>query len=496
VIRRLVLSVLVTVVVLLLAAAGALYWFLSGDAIRQALEAQATSWLGEPVHIGTARAQLFPRIGIDLTGVRIGEPARLEFAVVTVSTPVRPLLSRRIEGAEITIARSRVDMPLPFAIPSFDGGDTSRRAGGGLRLVSVRSIALRDVVLASRGRTITVNADSSLAGSQLTLQRFTASSGRTDLEASGVVTLEPRVDARLQAHATRLDLDDLVALANSFTPAAPASSGTRLPVRISAHLSAATATIAGVQAQDVAADLALDGDRVTLSPLSFRLFGGRFDGAINAALGSGLSASVRARVAGIDAAQLAAFGGVPQAITGTLAGNGTFSGTGRDFAGVLRAARGSGALAIVSGTVQHLDLVRTVILFFGRPQPGAAPGSDRFDRLDARFSLARQVLSADALSLHSADADIAGQGTLNIATKELDGGFTLSLSEALSQQAGTDLFKYAHEGNRIVLPAKLGGTAGSPRLTIDAAAAVQRGLTNELRRRLGDIFDRLKSGQP
>src|SRR3569832_1142205 len=103
------------IIVLVAGAAGFLYWFLSGDGIRRALEQQATAWLGLLVHIASARAQLYPRAGIQLTDVRLGEPARVTLQNVAISAPLRPLLSRRIEDAELTLAKSRIDLPLPFA---------------------------------------------------------------------------------------------------------------------------------------------------------------------------------------------------------------------------------------------------------------------------------------------------------------------------------------------------------------------------------------------
>jgi hypothetical protein len=229
---------------------------------------------------------------------------------------------------------------------------------------------------------------------------------------------------------------------------------------------------------------------VALSPLSFETFGGRYDGSVNARLGRTITAAVRATLRDLDVAQLAEFGDAAGAMTGRLSATASFNGAGTDFAAVMRAARGSGTASVVNGKIQHLDLVRTVVLFFGTPDAGSAASSDRFDRIDARVNLAQQILRADALSLHSADADIVGQGTMDLRTERLDGAFNLSLSEELSKQAGSDLFRYAHEGNRIVLPARLGGRVGSPHLAIDAAAAVKRGLKNEIERRLGDIFGR------
>ena len=58
--------------------------------------------------------------------------------------------------------------------------------------------------------------------------------------------------------------------------------------------------------------------------------------------------------------------------------------------------------------------------------------------------------------MRSRDADIVGSGTLDMDSQALDGRLDLSLSEELSKQAGTDLVRFTREGNRVVLPARLG----------------------------------------
>ena len=106
------------------------------------------------------------------------------------------------------------------------------------------------------------------------------------------------------------------------------------------------------------------------------------------------------------------------------------------------------------------------------------------------------MIAASALSLHSQDLDLVGQGTLTIPTKALDGHMDMSLSEALSAQAGTDLARFTREDNRVVLPAVVGGTLDAPHVTIDAGAAVRRGLRNEVQRRLKDILGGLVPPPP
>jgi hypothetical protein len=501
VIRRLTLLALAVLTVLLAAAAATLYWFLSGDGVRVALERQATKWLGQPVTIGSADARILPRPGITLRDVRAGDPVRIMLANVQVSTGLKPLWSRRIEDAEITIADSRIDMPLPFILPApGDGTSEPSEANTGAQVVSIRAITLRNITIASRGRQIAVSVISSLSSAHLNLERFTAASGRTSLDASGLVQLSPRFDAQLLVNAAHVDVDDLVALADAFAPRTPrrgVESRGLLPGRIVAKISAETARASGVDVRQFATTLVAQGNRITLSPANFQLFDGQYRGALDVDSEVGaLRATVRAQISDLDVAQLAAFGGVPGTITGRLSGAGVFNGRGATIGDAIAAAAGEGTATIARGELKRLGLVRTVVLFFGRPAPDAGASADSFDRIDATFALLRQVVAASALSLHSPDLDLVGQGTLTIPTKALDGHFDLSLSEALSAQAGTDLARFTREGNRVLLPAVIGGTLDAPRVTIDAGAAVRRGLRNEVQRRLKDLLGTLVPAPP
>lgn len=489
--------VVVILCILAAAAAAFVYWFFSGDGVRLALERQATAWLGEPVRIESASAQLFPRIALQLGNVRVGDPVRVTLADVEVSTGLRALLSRRVEDAEIIVSDSRVDMPLPFSVPERSETAPAAEGAGGVSVVSIGEITLRNIRVASRGREIVVSAESALHGSRLDVSRFVARSGGTELEASGTVELSPALDAKLEATANTLDLDDLLALADAFTPPPKPRQGALVSGRIAAKVRAAKGRAAGVELTNVVGNLSAQGNRITLAPASFELFGGRYDGALDVNAGQTLAVSLTARITNLDVAQLAAFGGAAGTVSGRLSGNGRFTGRGADVAGVLAAATGTGSAAIADGTIQRLNLVRTVVLFFGRPGADApeSPG-DRFDRLTTTFALARQVIRADSFALHSPDVDVAGTGTLTIPTKALDGRAELLLSESLSARAGTDLVRYTREGNRVALPATIGGTLAAPRVMIDAGAAVKRGLRNEVERRLKGLFDRIKPPSP
>jgi hypothetical protein len=507
--RRIVGIVAASVAVLLLAAVAALYWLLSGDGVRSAIEQQAGAWLGQPVTIASARVSLWPRVAISMRQVGIGRPPRVRLAQVDLGASPLALLSRRVEDAEISIRDSRLDLPLHLPMP-IDGPGASAGAGpsgpgtttptqatpgaatGGFRVVSVSSIVLDNVTLSSQGRELTIGARSALVGSRVLIRELAAESGATSIRSTGTVTFEPSVNADLRIDANRLDVDELLALAGAFLPATTGTSAAGPSSRLQAVISAGTARAAGIDGRRFAATMTVVGSRVALSPLSFELFGGRYSGSIQADIDTHITATLQAKLEGIDVAQVAAFGNSRDTVSGTLSGVASVSGAGRDLSAILAKARGAGNVQVVDGSVRNLGLVRSIVLFFGRPAANAPPATDRYDRLDARFDLASGILRAGSFGLHSADLDAAGTGTLNLEAGTLNGRMNVTLSESLSQQAGTDLLRFTRDGSRVVLPVALGGTLSEPNVTIDVAAALQRGLRNEAERQLKGILDRFK----
>src|SRR5215469_14916641 len=80
---------------------------LGGDLVRSQIEQQLSSRLGQPVHIKSASADVFPRVAIDLHDFSIGQPAAVQAGRVRLVTGLRGLLSRRVEDAAIIIEDGR-----------------------------------------------------------------------------------------------------------------------------------------------------------------------------------------------------------------------------------------------------------------------------------------------------------------------------------------------------------------------------------------------------
>lgn len=492
--------VLAILLVLILVAAGAVYALLSSEQVRVTLEEQASAALGAPVRIGRADVTLFPRIGLTLVDVQIGAPAFLTLARVGLSSELLPLLSRRIEGAEVRLADTLLTLPLPagLPLPGMSGGAGAVSAAGasgsergtGVTLVSIHTLALDNVQVRSLGRTVTVSAEAGLEGDQLSVSRFAATSGRTTLAARGQVTLGQRMSATLDATATRLDLDDLLALIHAFGLDGGSGSGGNQPAAsLSLKLTSPAVRVAGLEASSLSAQVRTSGSQLVIDPLSLALFDGRVTGSVRLTMKQRVTGQVRVTVADLDAAKLAAWGGAADTISGRLNGTGSFAGSGQDLATLLATVNGSGQVAIVDGALPGLEFPREALLALGRPKEQAPPpNGGRFDRLAAPFTLGSGRVSSDALSLTSRDVIVEASGSLDLTHEALDVKGTATLSEALTALAGPALARVAGGGERIALPATVSGTLDAPKIRLDAGALLKRTLRNEVKR---GVLDRL-----
>ncbi len=447
-------TLLIGLIVLFAGALGA--WIavrqtLGSDMVRVALERQLADRLDQPVHIGSATASLFPRVAVDLHDVAIGQPPSVQVGRLQVVTGARGLFSRRIANAELIVTDSQVAWPLPFSlVPAAPA--TAPAAPPALTVTSVRRIVFRNVTLVTGLPPIVLDLDASLDGDRLTIGGLKARSGKTRLEASGVLTSLARLEGRLDVKG------DLA--------------------------------FAGYGVNALAATIAVAPDRLTLSPLAFRVSGGTFDGGLDVDIhGKVPRLQLNGRAAAIDVSELMKGTGSPGSITGRLGARVSASSFGSDAATLLRGARGTIAATIADGTLPHLDMVRPIVLAFGKPSGVPPPGSgSTFSTLGGTFALANGTLTTDSLSLVSRDFNLAGRGLLNIDTGAVNVHADAVLSRELTAQSGTDLRRYALVDGRVILPVAITGTLNHPAVFADLAAATRRALGNELRRRATDFL--------
>lgn len=459
--KRGLIAALVMLVLLIGGAYLAAQRLLASDLVRTQLEQQLTARLRQPVHIGSASAHVFPGLAVDLAEVTIGKPVALRLGRLRVFTGARALFADAIDIREVRV---------------IDG-----RPG-------------------AEGKALSFDLDASVLGDRLDVKALTLRGPTTTIEAKGALSSIARVEGVFDARSDLLDLSELVAMSGALASPAPAKNASPSPLHLSVRLGSTKVRFGAYEFRDLSTTIDLVASRATLDPLSLHLFGGSFRGRLEATT---TDTAPTLRLAGtitdLDVTDLLKLTGSSGGITGRLSGDVSLSGYGADGTALMRSARGTIAATIARGTLPHLDIIRTVVLAFGKPS-GPTPGGSgtSFDRLGGTFMLADGTLRSEHLSLRSHDLDADGRGTLTIDTGAVNARGDVVLSKDLTRQAGSDLRRYAQQDGRVIVPVTLQGTLDRPSLFIDVAAAAKRAVTNELQRRatdfIGGLFKKKKGG--
>jgi uncharacterized protein involved in outer membrane biogenesis len=495
---RILLWLVIASVVLVGVLAFAAWRLVTPERIRTSLEAQATQSLGESVAIGTLDVGWYPRVALRLGDVRIGAPVRLRTAQIDVSAGLRALLRRRIDDAELIVRSSRVEVPALLGIlerlaaaqaaepPAPDGSSF-------FTITGVRSIVLDNVTLVAGAHELLASARGMLAPDELTVRSLSAKARGTDLSASGSIRFSPLI-ATFRTNAATVDVDALMAFVQGALPASgttsAASTSPSMP-RTTLDITAKSGRLAGAAFSDLSTRVEMRGSTLTLAPIQAGLFGGRLEGRIERNAGPPARVQITGSLAGADVTHVLEWLGQPSGtVTGRLSADVQLMAEG-DVASA-SALRGTTRATLASGTVKGLSLVRNaVVSFAGRTQRGNTAGSDRYDRIAGLFMLDGGTIRCRDLALASPDLDLRGSGTIALPSGALDLDVQCLLSPQLSAEAGRDLYRYAHDGNRIVLPATVSGRLGSPSVSIDAGKTLQRAIKNRVQEEAGSILNRL-----
>ena len=472
---------------------------LGSGLVRTTLEGQLSQRLGQPVKIGAASVAVFPRVAVDLHDVTVGAPAGITLGRIRNVTGLRALLSRIVQDAEVILDDGELRLPLPFELFPPAAGPVAAPAGPALTIASIRNIALRRLTLLAGKQKWVLDADGMVEGDRLELSRFSAQSSVTRFHGSGAFTSLARTEGQFTVAADPLDLDELIAFGSAFARSAPApSAGPSGPaasssMRVTVALTATSGRFATHEFRDLTATIALAGGSMSLSPFKVSALGGRFDGHLQSDSGKLVPVlRLTGRIDDLDVVEVMKAAGSDGGITGRLGGTVGLSAAGTDSEALLRTARGSITAAITNGTMPRLDLVRPIVLAFGKPSGAPPEGSgSAFSRLGGTFALAAGVVGSEDLAMTSRDFDLTGRGRVELASGALSARGDVVLSTELSAQAGVDLRRYAQQDGRVVVPATIGGTLQRPTVALDTAAAMRRALGNEIQRRTRSLLDGL-----
>jgi uncharacterized protein involved in outer membrane biogenesis len=455
--------------------------------------------LGQPVTVGSIAATIYPRVTVNLGQVSIGEPARIHVQTMHMGTDFGALLSRRIEHARLELSGARVELPLPaFSIGSGSPSSSSSKAP--VEIVSIDAIVLSNVEIASGGRTLKGDVEVVPEGHGLTLKKVALVADKATIDITGRITDLAGPTGEVAIKAGALNLDQLLAFASQFAtgtgmsesvgpgaararPAGPnAGTAGAVPMNVAISLDADRATIGTLTLDKLAGKARITGDGLTLAPISFGVFHGRYDGSIVFTLGAVPGFTLNAALSGVDMAAATAFAGSPGTITGRISGKVSLAGRGTDPSLMAKAARGTARVDIVDGVIKNLGLIHSIVVATsGRADAADTGGGSRdepFTKLESTLTIANGSATTQDLRLESKDVLLAAAGSLRLDGSAIDLQGQVQLSDALSKQAGRDLVRYTQEGGRVTLPAAITGSANAPHVRIDVASMAKRALTN------------------
>lgn len=508
---------------------------LTGANVHAAIESQASAALGQPVTIGSIGASAYPRVTLDLTKVSIGQPARIELDTVHVGTGLRALLSRRIEGADVRVDGAKLTLPLP-SLGTTSTAPADAESKPPVEIVSIDEIVLTNVEVVSGDRTLRGDIELVPRGAGVQIRRLALAADGTAIAMTGDLTALSPVTGKVDVTAETLDIDRLIAFVGEFTAASvsgPGPGNAPAPVSASAGArasgpapavaaSGATAaspvgqltvglkvgrmTTGNLALSDFAATALITPEAARFEPLTLGVFGGRYDGSMQLALGDVPAFEWQANVTGIDAASLMAFAGSPNTITGTLSGTVAFEGSGLQMEQALRTAKGRSRIDITDGSIAGLQLVRTIVTATsgrggimasaGTAVAGhsAASGGEKFSRFGATLQVASGVIETSDVSMTSTDIDLSAAGSLALAAMSADLTGRAQLSEALSQQAGTDLYRYTQEGGRVTVPVTVTGPLDRLAVRVDVGDVAKRAIRNKATEEAQKLIDKKLPG--
>ena len=493
--RRLLIALVAVLVVVPLLAAAAVHMLLDSDMLRQTIEKQGTAALGRAVHVGHAKAQIFPRAGIELTGVRLDGPQELTADQVVIGAGLSGLLAKRIEDAVVRVKNGRIAFGAGAATESGPAGatsDTAEGADGGFTIASVSQILFDNVVIAGGGGELRIDLDGALDGDRLNVRRLSVRSGTTSLDVKGTVTSLARRDGTFEVDSPLVDVDEVLAVVGALMPSDASARDTTAMAgdeatpsgvgHVTATVSIQKARALGYEIGNVATTLDVQGARLVASPLTFDLYGGHYDSTLTLDPAPNRTAFAhKVSFSGGNLATLAQLAGKPGQMTGTLGFRAEVRGAGKDFAAAAAGVTGTADVRLADGTLKGLDVVRQTFRLLGASAPATEDG-ERFESITAHLALAGGAMSADDFKMHSPDFDLNGRLHVDPAGA-LGGGATLQLSDALSKEAQStnkDL-KLMFEDGRITLPATIGGALDSPRVLPDVADLLKRAARNAVK---------------
>jgi uncharacterized protein involved in outer membrane biogenesis len=257
----------------------------------------------------------------------------------------------------------------------------------------------------------------------------------------------------------------------------------------SGSLRAPAVTLDPLRVQDFEAPFTIDGSRLRFEPTTFTLYQGSHRGSVAIALDREPPRwSADSRVERLDlGAFLDALAGEDARIDGTAEVEATVGGP--VGASLARTVGGRAHLSVSDGVVHDFPLLAAINRAL-RLTEGSARDT-RFRRLTATLAIGNGSATTNDLTLDAGDVQVAAAGRIRFDRAiDLRGVATLSPERTAAAVASIHELARLRRNGTIALPLAITGTLDKPAFAIDMKAAIEKGIADELMRRLGRIIRR------
>lgn len=246
--------------------------------------------------------------------------------------------------------------------------------------------------------------------------------------------------------------------------------------------------VSGLTASDIEINVKADDGLIRLAPLGANLYQGRYAGNVTLdARGAQMRLTLDETVSGVQIGPLLRdLTGEPERLTGQANLTAKLQAVGNDAATITRSLGGNATFGFADGALQGVNVAQFMreasARLRGQPVPEASGTNQTdFTELSGTVKFTDGVAQNDDLSMRSPLLRIAGQGTADLGTEQIDYRIQASLVGTLEGQGGTDLSNL----RGVTVPVRVSGSFSQPRYALD----VERLLSDNVRQQARDRIE-------
>ncbi len=350
---------------------------------------------------------------------------------------------------------------------------------------------------------VIVDADAAVKEKSIELSGVTIKLDDTTFKGALTVPRSSSGGYRFDLGADRIDLDRYMAPVDT---ASQAAAGESVPIEIPTDLirplnargdlRVATASMGGMEFENVVLGLNTANGRMRIHPVTAKLFGGSYSGDVRIdTAGDTAALSVDEKIQDVDLAELAKAMFRQENITGTISGGFKLTGRGNDMAVSQRSLDGTMSFQLKDGSYEGTDIwyelrrARALIKGGEAPRPELPPRT-KFSTVSATGVVRDGVMRNDDLFAELPFMQLSGSGDVDLVSATIDYDLTarvLERPESLTNATAEELDEFTEA----VIPLKITGSVSSPSVKPDVEKLLRKRVEEEIKDRL---FDKLLGG--